>query len=161
MNTITRRFTFHAGHRLLNHEGACRHLHGHSYVAKVTVTGPELDSVGRVIDFGVLKSLVGGWIDANWDHAFLVHPDDPLVWLLRHGRWPYVDDQLSAGAILAGSKLYIMPGQSNPTAENIAAVLFGIAQQLLPELQVVRVRIHETENCFADYTEPDEHHVAW
>lgn len=144
MITITRKIEWDAGHRVLGHEGKCKHLHGHRYCAEVTVQAAELDDLGRVIDFGVLKTVVGAWIDKHWDHNLLLHPQDPLLKLPPdllaqiHGRDPYV---MPAGP------------RANPTAENIAAVLHGVVSVLLPvELSVVRVRVWETPNCHADFT---------
>ena len=58
MIEITRRLEFDAGHRVLGHEGKCKNLHGHRYSAEITVTAPDLDGLGRVIDFGVIKEKV-------------------------------------------------------------------------------------------------------
>ena len=137
MFTITRHFRFDAGHRVLLHESKCRHLHGHDYHVELTVSAPELDSLGRVIDFSVLKQIVGTWIDDNWDHNLLLNKDDPfcsMITLVNNGRRPY---------------LFI----GNPTAENIAKELFHRSQVLLveTEITVVNVRIYETPNCWADY----------
>jgi 6-pyruvoyl tetrahydropterin synthase/QueD family protein len=85
LRTITRRLEWDAGHRVLGHEGRCRHLHGHRYVAEVTVAAPELDDLGMVIDFSVLKEKVGGWIDREWDHNMMLHVSDPLAVMWRSG----------------------------------------------------------------------------
>lgn len=66
---VTRRIEFDAGHRITRHESRCAHPHGHRYVAEVTVAAPELDPAGRVVDFGVMKQILGAWIDEHWDHA--------------------------------------------------------------------------------------------
>ena len=55
MPTITKKLEFDYGHRVLGHEGKCRHLHGHRGVAEVTVYAPSLDNLGRVVDFGAIK----------------------------------------------------------------------------------------------------------
>ena len=36
MITATRRIQFAAGHRVFGHEGKCRYLHGHNFIAFVT-----------------------------------------------------------------------------------------------------------------------------
>lgn len=138
MITITRKLEFDYGHRVLGHEGKCRFLHGHRGVAEITVRAPQLDSVGRVIDFGVVKQLVGKWIDDNWDHNLLLNGDDPQLEYLRttEDRSPYV-----------------MAIEGNPTAENMARHLYSVAVTLLPpNMQVVNVRIWETPACYADFT---------
>lgn len=134
--TCTRRIQFCAGHRVYNHESKCRNLHGHNYVALFTADAP-LDSLGRVIDFSVLKERIGGWIDFNWDHGFLVWEDDT--------------EALFAVGSIPGQKVYQMP--YNPTAENMAKYLL---ERICPGLlegtgvRVTGVRIWETENCYAE-----------
>ena len=91
---ITRKIEFDAGHRVYGHEGKCAHLHGHRYVAEITVQAEELDGIGRVIDFGAVKKVMKEWIDMCWDHNTLLNADDPLacdeeMWLERNGRRPW------------------------------------------------------------------------
>lgn len=136
--TCTRRIQFCAGHRVFKHESKCNNLHGHNYVAFITakmVGGKALDELGRVIDFAVIKQLVGGWIDEKWDHGFIVSEDDMDVRQLLEA--------------MPGQKVYVMP--CNPTAENMAAYLLGKANELLPTtVAVTKVRLWETENCYAE-----------
>lgn len=152
MTRITRKLEWDSGHRVLGHEGKCKHLHGHRYVAEVTVEAPGLDTIGRVVDFSIIKTVIGAWIDQNWDHNFLCHGNDPLL-----KEWDGFD--LTGGA---GRKVELLFGgirphamkYGNPTAENIARELFDMCRVLLPKtLHVVNVRIWETPNCWADYTE--------
>lgn len=145
MIQVTRRIQFCAGHRLLHHEGRCRHVHGHNYVALLTAeTEPgaaergdlaALDAVGRVVDFAVLKERIGGWIDRHWDHQFLVHrADAELLEFLRATQQPH----------------YVL--DLNPTAEAMADHLLRVVgPQVLPGtgVRLVRVDLWETENCFA------------
>ena len=41
MFRVTREIFFCYGHRLLNYEGKCRHLHGHNGRAVITLEGPN------------------------------------------------------------------------------------------------------------------------
>lgn len=143
--TITRRFEWDSGHRVLGHEGKCKHLHGHRYVAEVTVTAKGLDQVGRIIDFSVLKDKVGHWIDSHWDHNILLHEADPLL------------DLPPESSVWMGRKPAIFPDGMNPTAENIALILYSKAQGMLAmyDIDVVKVRVYETPSCFADYEEKE------
>src|ERR1017187_4200151 len=144
---IMRRFEFDAAHRVLGHQGKCRFLHGHRYVAEVTVQAEKLNSLGMVVDFSVIKEVIGGWIESQWDHNILLNRNDPLYPLFRdhqsinHGKLPYVN-------VLSGE---------NPTAEYIAKWLFRISESLLFDkcetLRVVHVRVWETPNTYADYIE--------
>ena len=77
--TISRRFEWDAAHRIPGHEGACKAIHGHRYVAEVEVSGPQMDALGRIVDFGVLKTVVGAWIDGNFDHTAVFSRADPDV----------------------------------------------------------------------------------
>ncbi len=134
---VTRRFEFCAGHRLLGHEGKCRFMHGHNYVAEVTVQSRELDDLGMVVDFGVVKDKVGEWIDRNWDHAFIYNRDDEEV--------------MKALVCLEDQNAYSMP--LNPTAEVMASYLIDICRSLIPlPLNVTRVRLWETPKCYAEVT---------
>ena len=134
--TVTRRLTFCAGHRVKGHEGKCKAIHGHSYIAYITVANDKLDNLGRIIDFGVLKAKIGTWLDSNFDHAFIVWAED--------------GDVIKALSAVPDNKTYILP--YNPTAENIARYL---AESIIPallqdtEVYLVSVKIDETENCSA------------
>jgi 6-pyruvoyltetrahydropterin/6-carboxytetrahydropterin synthase len=133
MVTCTRLIAFDAGHRVWGHEGKCANLHGHRYTVEVTARG-ELDSIGRVIDFSVLKERLGGWVERNWDHGVILHQGDPLV----------TRDEIFG-------KLAHIP--YNPTAENMAHFLL---HEVAPEqlegtgVVVVKVRVWETPNCYAE-----------
>jgi 6-pyruvoyltetrahydropterin/6-carboxytetrahydropterin synthase len=139
--TCTRRFQFCAGHRVMGHENKCRHFHGHNYVAFVTVQASEdiapLDELGRVIDFSVVKSNVGSWIDRHWDHGFIVFGQDYQA-IKALEMMPERDQ-----------KLYILP--TNPTAENMAAYLLEeiCPMVLSDDVTATKVVLWETENCYA------------
>lgn len=158
MPTITRRFEWDAAHRVLNHESKCKNLHGHRYSAEVTVSTPELDAIGRVVDFGVLKSIIGKWIDDHWDHNILLNSEDPLF--AFRGSMTSMRHAGIFGAIFGDKEPFDFRGMNllegskgiNPTAEVIAECLFGVCRKLLPkEISVVRIRVYETPNCWADF----------
>jgi 6-pyruvoyltetrahydropterin/6-carboxytetrahydropterin synthase len=137
MTQIVRRLHFCAGHRVVGHEGKCRHPHGHNYIvylhARSNSRTEELDEVGRVIDFGVLKERIGGWIEENWDHAFIV--------------WAGDEELLDALGKME-AKTFIMP--ANPTAENLAHyLLYTVSPLLIDEVEIYQVDLEETENCMA------------
>lgn len=131
-----------AMHRVPRHESKCRAFHGHRYSAEVTCTAPELDACGRVVDFGVIAAKVGGWVQERWDHTAILQTTDPDPAVLA----------LVRSNAHHGRPVYLM--NEAPTAENMAAELARVAQQLLEAdgLRVVRVRIYETPNCWADWT---------
>ena len=140
MITATRRIQFCAGHRVVQHESKCRNLHGHNYVAFFEACGidQEVDALGRVIDFSVLKSEIGGWIDKHWDHGFIAFRTDVvLIAALREA----VPEQ----------KIHIL--DYNPTAENMARYLLRAVCPLVlmdTGIRVSKVTLWETENCYAE-----------
>ena len=72
MYQISKIFRFEAAHHLPNHDGKCQRVHGHSWVATVTVACPRLvrqgSKQGMVMDFGDLKAVVQPIIDQYLDH---------------------------------------------------------------------------------------------
>ena len=131
MYHVAREIDFCYGHRLLNYEGKCRHLHGHNGRVVITFQSETLDSRGMVLDFSDIKRIVSTWIDDHLDHRMLLHRDDPFVPILRDHDEP----------------MYLLDG--NPTAENIAKLIFDFtAEQGFP---IVEARLWETPRCCAIY----------
>jgi 6-pyruvoyltetrahydropterin/6-carboxytetrahydropterin synthase len=128
---VTKTLEFSYGHRLLNYEGKCRHLHGHNGVLEVDVASDTLDHRGMVVDFGDVRDVVKTWVDEQLDHRMLLCKDDPLVPLL-------------AGT---GEPLYLM--DENPTAENIAKHIYEEVQR--QGLTVSEVRLWETSTGYVTY----------
>ena len=136
MYRVTREIAFCYGHRLLDYDGKCRHLHGHNGKAVITLAADALDDLGMVMDFTRLKRVVGGWIDEVLDHKMLLHKDDPVL--------PFLQSR--------GEPVYVL--DVNPTAENIARLIFDYAaKQGFP---VVEVRLWETDNAYATYGQKAE-----
>lgn len=146
MYTITRKFTFDSAHRVFGHEGKCANLHGHRYVAEIfCCPNEDLDSLGRVVDFSVIKELVGKWIDTEWDHNTILHPKDQQI-----------ADSINSTNLDRHCFFLVDPftGEPlNPTAENMAMFLFYKASELLLPFNIVitQVILHETDNCKASY----------
>src|ERR1700740_3520071 len=62
--------TFSAGHALRGYRGKCENVHGHNYRVRVTLEGPQLDSIGLLVDFTQLKQVVRK-IMGRLDHQFM------------------------------------------------------------------------------------------
>lgn len=91
---VRRRFGFEAAHRLPRHPGACRELHGHSYVLVVTVDRPVDRTSGLAIDFGDVKQVVQARVLARLDHRSLNDLlENPTAELLAVWIW----DEIAAG----------------------------------------------------------------
>lgn len=135
--TCTRKLEFDAAHRVMNHESKCATLHGHRYVIEVTASG-DLDPIGRVVDFSVIKANIGGWIDTHWDHTTLLGSGD-------------VETIAAVSSCPNRKPVAILP--CNPTAENLAQfLLLEICPRLLQEtgVAVTKIRVWETPNCYAE-----------
>jgi len=131
MYSVTKRIDFCYGHRLLDYDGICRHLHGHNAVAEISVRSVELDSRCMVCDFSELKRLVKTWVDETIDHKMILRRDDPLVTPLQE----------------MGEPVFLV--DSNPTVEHIAKIIFDFARaQGLP---VESVKVWETPTSSATY----------
>ena len=140
MLQVTKRLEIDAGHRLLNHAGKCKNVHGHRYAFEVTfelVKSAVLDASGILIDFGTIKDTLGQWLNDTLDHAFIVQEGDVLR------------------PVILGLKLKVYAMPDAPTAENLAKHVFDRAQLCLGKfdkvVKVVRVRCYETPTSYADY----------
>jgi len=137
---LVRQLRFCAGHRLYRHESKCAYLHGHNYRVDVEVVAAggaaAVDDVGRIVDFSLIKKRLLGWLDTNWDHAFIL----------------FVDDSGAIAAVRQStpSKLFLLPW--NPTAENMARYLLEVVcPGVLSDLGVVarQVSVWETDEACA------------
>lgn len=130
---VTKQIDFSYGHRLLEHQGRCRYLHGHNGLLEVTVEAEELDGQGMVVDFGDLRDVVKGWLDANLDHKMLLCRRDPVAPVLAE----------------MGEPLFLM--EDNPTAENIARLVYRAVKE--QGVTLAEVRLWETTTSYAVYRE--------
>ena len=59
MFSVTKRMEISASHSLdLPYESACKNLHGHNWIIKVTCQCKLLDECGMVVDFQIIKNVV-------------------------------------------------------------------------------------------------------
>ena len=114
---ITRRLEFDAGHRIPNHKGQCRHLHGHRYVIEITLSGDVIHGADNAAD-GMLM-----------DFSDIKRTFKPILERLDHY---YLNE---------------IPGLDNPTSENIARWIWSETKPLLPALSAVELRETCTSGC--------------
>jgi 6-pyruvoyltetrahydropterin/6-carboxytetrahydropterin synthase len=147
--SITRYHDISCGHRVVGHEGKCKGLHGHNHRIHFTCSAPDLDPLGRVIDFGAVKQRLCQWLEDNWDHKMLLWSEDPALYVFSgaHMTAAFVD-----AAVIDEVRQSIEIVDFNPTAENMALYLLRV---LGPErligtgVTLVRVHIEETRKCSA------------
>jgi len=141
MINAIRKIEFDSAHRIINHESKCKMLHGHRYVLEVYLNvknqDNQLDKLGRVIDFGEMKTIIGGWVDKFLDHNTILSDEDKVL-----------GNNIKN---TTGQDIYYL--KYPPTAENIALHLL---QEILPDLlaktevDCKKLRLYETPNCWVE-----------
>jgi len=132
-------------HALLNYDGLCRNIHGHSYKLQITVTGEPIQDAGgpkdgMVIDFSILKKIVQEQIISKLDHSLMINEKAPTDKLNQLGQM-YERHQ-------------VVPFQ--PTTENLVVYIADIVKTLLPEhIELFSVRLFETSSSFAEWFAED------
>ena len=119
---LTKEFEFEAAHHLINYDGPCANVHGHSYKLQVTVSGninifdTKYANDCMVLDFKDLKNIVKTAIIDSHDHADL-------------------------------NTLY-----DNPTAEIMVIAMYDNLRTWLPkDVKLESVKLWETSTSFAEY----------
>ena len=126
MYRIGKRFRFEAAHSLprLPDGHKCKRDHGHSYQVAVILEAPKLNAFDFVVDYGDLD-----WfkmlIDERYDHRNLNEVFDEIYGV----------------------------GEVMTTAENLARHFYEIVAPAYTKLARVTVRVNETVNTFAEYTD--------
>ncbi|MGO4327884.1 6-carboxytetrahydropterin synthase QueD [Cupriavidus sp. 2TAF22] len=142
--SITRRLEFDSGHRIPNHGGQCRNIHGHRYRLDLTLSGEVLrragaSDEGMILDFSDIKALANEHLVDKWDHAFLIHRGDTAL--------------LNFLQSMEGHKTVVL--DAIPTVENLAQIAFDILSPVFKDcfghqLQLTRLVLFETPNCWAE-----------
>ncbi len=142
---LTKEFNFEMAHSLLNYDGLCQHIHGHSYKLAVTVIAAPLQDMqspknGMVMDFGALKKIVNDLIVKPLDHAFMINKATPEAWIQSN-------NQLF-------QRMYLVDYQ--PTCENMVIDFAQRIQAALPlGISLFSVKLHETATSFAEWYAAD------
>ena len=151
MITAERYHGISCGHRVVGQGGKCENLHGHNYRIHFTVgtkhDAPDLDDVGRVLDFSVIKYSLCEYLEDYWDHKFLCWEDDRVMKAI-HACLPLQDDR----DVVCASLVWV---PFNPTAENMAKYL---VEEVAPVrlrgtgCELISCRIEETRKCSATFS---------
>ncbi len=125
---LTVRAEFEAAHRIDGYNGKCQRLHGHNWSVEAVVEGRELDELGMLIDFKILKAELNKVLD-ELDHRYL-------------NELPLFSEKNSP--------------KKNPTAENLAQYIFETlsASDIFADTaaQVKAVRVYESPRSCVTYT---------
>lgn len=142
---LTKEFSFEAAHALGGYDGPCREIHGHSYRLFVTIKGrPSCDEndpkQGMVMDFGVLKKIVGEEIISRFDHALVLRTT--------------ADEELRR--VLASQFDNLVEVDYQPTCENMLDDFARRIAARLPEgVTLHSLRLHETASSYAEWFAED------
>lgn len=130
---IAKEFHWEMGHRLPEHFGKCKNIHGHSYRMIIELEG-NLNDSGMIMDYYDLKKIVKPVIE-ELDHAFMVYEkDQDIVRFLESVK----------------SKMITVRFQS--TVENICRYILSelIKQNLPSNVKKLKVRIFESIDDYAE-----------
>lgn len=70
MYTLKIEGAFEAAHHVEGYPGKCARLHGHNWVVEAVVKGKELDELGMLIDFKIMKKELADVLE-RFDHRYL------------------------------------------------------------------------------------------
>ena len=129
---IYRATYFDASHRLLHYKGKCARIHGHRWRVEVWLEGEADEKTGILVDYAKISEVI-----ERFDHQLILNRDDPLVPILS----PYQE---------------VITTEGDPTSERLACSI----RKLLDEtcaiggicVQVIKVRVWESETCYAEVT---------
>lgn len=124
--TLSKSFRFESAHRLSHgYRGKCRHVHGHSWNGKVTITCHETDSYGMGMDYGVLKGFCTQ-VENYFDHKLILSTKDEKI-----------EDFIKITEV---SGLVVL--NDNPTSEVIGMFILDMAKTYFKSMLAVN-SIHE------------------
>jgi len=142
---ITKEFRFEASHALLNYDGLCKNIHGHSYILFVTVIGePNIEEsspkLGMLMDFGDLKRIVKQEIVDVLDHSIILNSKAP------YQSFTNVKDMFD--------RFHLFDYQ--PTCENMVVDFAHKIIKKLPEgVKIYSVKLYETATSNAEWYASD------
>ena len=108
---------FEAAHFIEGYAGKCARLHGHNWTVEAIVRGEELDKLGMLVDFKILKAELKKILD-DFDHRFLndletFAQENPTAEILAQK----IYQRLALSEIFSGStKLYAVKVHESPNS---------------------------------------------
>lgn len=146
---IRKLFKFEAAHivRDCSTERCKKSIHGHSFKVEVFLRSDQLDRAGMVMDFSLLKPVVGKFIDC-FDHTYMF--------------WSEESDEFKQKIQSLSDRWIELP--FSPSAEYLSLMFHFWIQRIIDNtefsngegrIQVKCIRVHETDTGYAE-TECDE-----
>lgn len=133
MFTIRKLMKFEMAHCLPHaYSKPCENLHGHSYKLELFFSSKELNEDGMLADFKSIKDVVEPLVTSLFDHKVIVSTEEVYSSLKSLG-------------------FDCLRFHEAPTAENMARFIYNNVKSKFPSLS--KVRLHETDTGYAEYTE--------
>lgn len=124
-----------------------RSIHGHSYIVEVKFFANDIDNGQMVVDFGLLKTTIGDFID-SFDHSY--------------SYWNKEKDDYKNFVRLHSARWVEMP--VSPSAEMYSLMFFAVIKRILERtkfrngeknVQLFSVIVHETATGHAESFKED------
>jgi 6-pyruvoyltetrahydropterin/6-carboxytetrahydropterin synthase len=139
---IGKSISFDAAHRLPEHKGLCRNVHGHRYVVEVQFGLINSSNRDMILDYGDIKTeILEPLVKEPLDHAYIGFEEDSVTMYLKS----------------LGLKVYLMP--YIPTAENIAGHLYCNILEYMQgkkkeygDVNFMGVKVYETPTSYAFFS---------
>jgi 6-pyruvoyltetrahydropterin/6-carboxytetrahydropterin synthase len=152
---IRKKFKFEGAHIVRNCSSErCKFsIHGHSYVVEVFFTGAGLDNGQMIMDFGLMKSTIGDFVD-SFDHAYSM--------------WDKESDEFKEFIHNNSARYINMP--VSPSAEAYSLMMFKVIDAIVnntefnngeKDVELYAVRVHETLSGYAESRREDMNWVDW
>ncbi len=134
MISITKKFKFEAAHAIVNYNGPCKNIHGHSYQLEVSITGIINKETCQILDFKIIKEIVSKLIIEPIDHSLIIKESEiKKLWLKNYK-----------------GKIFLL--EAEPTAESLIIKIADILQKSFPDgIALKQLKLHETNSCSVDW----------
>jgi len=117
-------------------------IHGHSSIIEVFLTSDKLDNAQMIVDFGLLKTEIGDFID-SFDHSYIM--------------WSKESDQFKKFIKESSDRYIELP--VSPSAESLSLLMLYCIDKIIQNtifnngegnISVSSVRYHETATGYAE-----------
>lgn len=136
---IRKEYKFYAAHRNEELADKCSNLHGHRYGLTCHFEVERNGSISTL--FGEFDGKIEPFLKSEYDHAMLIHVNDPLF------------QSLGEHTLRTGEELKLKQLPFPTSLENLAYQLFGEITDLGFRLQMLELR--ETDTSVLSYTRED------
>jgi len=153
-------------HHIAKHPGACMNIHGHTWCWQVSLSATELDELGMVMDFSVIKKHLLTTVHELFDHSLVlgaaeyndIHSNFAAIGKLFRAGSP-ARKKMLPGFLFMGVSNYprgslkVVTTEFVPTCETLAGWFFDYAENELERLDLHR-RVKVASVCIYECLHP-------